>query len=215
MEKWRGRACSRALHRGLRIAWKGKLGSGSGWALCENAGGGTRKVRGWQRGQKSLRRITLRRAGGPRRQKIENRIRSDWSRVFRASSAGDISVSSGPATKRVKLSGGSHISISPQIRVVWIRDAGGPTSFRGQNTPNFRSIRCTHRYLSTTTGAVMLCKMKDCGSRVPGCWRRAYSGSNGLKRGCNLPKLQQVVGAVDCWATGEFQKIGQELSADG
>lgn len=126
MEEWRGRACSRALHRGLRIAWKGKFGSGSGWALCENAGGRRRKVRGWQRGQKSLRRITLRRAGGPQRQKIENRIRSDWSRVFRASSAWDNSVSSGPATKRVKLSGGSHISISPQIRVVWIRDGWRP-----------------------------------------------------------------------------------------
>jgi hypothetical protein len=84
-----GKSLLSSTAQGPRIAWRGKLGSGSGWALCENAGGGTRKVRGWQRGQKSLRRITLRRADGPQRQKIENRIRSDWSRVFRASSAWD------------------------------------------------------------------------------------------------------------------------------
>lgn len=52
---------------------------------------------------------------------------------------------------------------------------------------------CTHRYLSAATGSVVLRKTRGRGSRGPGCWRRAFSGSNGSKRGINRPTVNRLL----------------------
>ncbi len=98
---------------------------------------------------------------------------------------------SGPATKRVKLSGGCLVSAcleGPQHRC---RRDGCPTKFRDQ-VPKL-AAHSLHRHLSTATRPVVLRKMRECGSWVPGCVRRTCSGSNGSKRGVNPPKAQQVL----------------------
>jgi hypothetical protein len=86
--------------------------------------------------------------------------------------------------------------------------AGCPTCFRDQAPDHHTGS--THRHLSAAPGAVGLRKRRECGSGVPGCWRRTCSGSNGSKRGINRPKLNRLRAlAVDFGTRANLQSSGR------
>jgi hypothetical protein len=104
-KEWKngGKSLLSGTAQGASEAWKGPVVVGR---CVGNAGGGTRKVCGWQ-GQKLLRRITACRWSG--KSKIEKGVTG--SRVVRASSAWPCRILR--QRERVKLAAACHISISP------------------------------------------------------------------------------------------------------
>jgi hypothetical protein len=201
-KEWKngGKSLLSGTAQGASEAWKGPVVVGR---CVGNAGGGTRKVCGWQ-GQKSLRRITACRWSG--KSKIEKGVTG--SRVVRASSAWPCRILR--QRERVKLAAACHISISPRTRVVWFRDAGWlPDQLSRPRPDSLHSPLPQHR-----DGRCRAAQNE--GRWTQSAWLLAQGmlGFQWLKARVQSAEAQQVAGAVDfcdgrIWRIG----IGQELGA--